>query len=254
MDSSGTTVWLASSKIDETDAKWTLTEVWIEAGKISESEPIAGADGLKTKTIVWQMIEGDAPSGFINAARKVDNIGGAKTITTTYYDNADLISSQVYQSTEPFSLPGVVSWRRLNNGAFSDLILTVKPPISTTAVATVTVTYSTSGGISTPSNFYNPTEHTSVTIYGIGYYYRPFSSTSSYANHIHVAGGTTSSSSVQGNPLYANTVGGISIKGPTYDPAGKTITVSVKNPPTFKLDGVQYYRKEVVTMDIPARP
>ena len=162
---SGSVLYLSSEEIDNGNTIKKRVRKFAEAGKISESEPIAGADGLKTKTIVWQMIEGDAPSGFINAARKVDNIGGAKTITTTYYDNADLISSQVYQSTEPFSLPGVVSWRRLNNGAFSDLILTVKPPISTTAVATVTVTYSTSGGISTPSNFYNPTEHTSVAIY-----------------------------------------------------------------------------------------
>lgn len=49
--------------------------------------------------------------------------------------------------------------------------------------------------------------------------------------------------------------GRIDLEGPTYDPAGKSILVSISNDPVFSdKNGVQYYKKTLVTATIPPRP
>jgi hypothetical protein len=58
---------------------------------------------------------------------------------------------------------------------------------------------------------------------------------------------------VQGNPLYAFTSGSIAISGATDDPAGKTITVSIKSTPVFRLDGTQYFKHEQIELEVPSR-
>ena len=57
----------------------------------------------------------------------------------------------------------------------------------------------------------------------------------------------------QGNPLYNNTTGRISISGESEDPAGRVKTVSVTSNPVFRLNGDQYYRHEKIELTIPGR-
>lgn len=256
IDSDGTTLYLSGYKIDKTDAKWSLGEVWSEAGILSESEPAVGQDFLRQKSITWQGVQGSDPSGFTFAGKTVQNVNGFQTITAQYYNSDDVsgVSAFTYQTTQAFTVPGTVTTAvRSPGGGFSNRMLVVTPPVSTLCKGTVTISYSTDGNVALPANFYQQKGGVNVRIEGIGYYYRPFASTSSYSNHVRLDSGASSSSMIQGNPLYAYTSGRISISGTMDDPAGKTKTVSIKSTPVFRLDGTQYFKHEQVELDIPSR-
>jgi len=47
IDSNGTTLYLGSLKIEKTDAKWSLTEMWLEAGTLSETLDNVGSQKAK---------------------------------------------------------------------------------------------------------------------------------------------------------------------------------------------------------------
>ena len=255
IDSDGTTLYLGSFKVEKTDAKWELVEVWLEAGIISESEPAVGQDFLRQKSIVWQGVQGSDPAGWVFAGKTTQNVGGFKTITAQYYNSDDVsgVSTFTYETTQPFTVPGTVTTESNSIGTFSNRMLVVTPPVSTVCRGSVNVSYSTSGSVTLPADFYQQNSGVNVRIQGIGYYYRPFSSTSSYSNHVRIGTGASSGSMIQGNPLYANTSGSISISGAVDDPAGSTKTVSVKSTPVFRLDGTQYFKHEQVQLEIPAR-
>ena len=255
IDSDGTTLYLGSFKIEKTDAKWELAEVWLEAGILSETEPAAGQDFLRQRSITWQGVQGSDPEGWTLAGKTTQNIGGLKTVTAQYYNNSDINGTNTftYNTTQQFTVPGTVKTGSRSVGNFTNRMLVVTPPVSTLCKGTVTISYSTDGSVDLPSNFYQQKGGVNVTIEGIGYYYKPFSSTSSYSNHVKKSNGVSSSSMIQGNPLYANTTGKISISGTSLDPAGDTITVSIKKTPVFRLDGTQYFKCEQVELEVPGR-
>ena len=255
IDSDGTTLYLGSFKIEKTDAKWELAEVWLEAGILNETEPAAGQDFLRQKSITWQGVQGSDPDGWKLAGKTTQNVGGFQTITAQYYNNSDISGANTftYDTTQSFTVPGTVTTTTRTVGKFSNRMLVVTPPVSTLCKGTVTVSYSTDGDVTLPANFYQQKGGVNVRIEGIGYYYRPFASTSSYSNHVRKSAGASSSSMIQGNPLYANTTGKITVSGTSLDPAGDTITVSIKSTPVFRLDGTQYFRHEQVELDVPSR-
>jgi len=266
MDSSGTTVWLASSKIDETDAKWTLTEVWIEAGLLSTSFS-TDSDGLTSNSQTWLKTVGTTPAlpdGAITG-RKVGDYQGLQTITIEK-KGFPASGTFSYQTTVPFSIPGIVTTAKENLGANNvNLMIKVTPPVpSVPCDATVTVTYSTASTVDT-SGIYRPTQWASQLTTGFGFNYRRLSSYSTYNNHIRVGSGGSQTNQpglpdgtvecVQGVPVYAGTTARIRLEGPTKDPAGTVITLSISNDPIFKDEsGIQYYKKTVVTVSVPARP
>jgi hypothetical protein len=252
----GKTLYLGEETINNNNAIKTRTRVWLEAGILNETEPAVGQDFLRQKSITWQGVQGSDPSGFTFAGKTVQNVNGFQTITAQYYNSDDVsgVSTFTYQTTQAFTIPGTVTTAvRSPGGGFSNRMLVVTPPVSTLCKGTVTVSYSTNGNLALPANFYQQKGGVNVRIEGIGYYYRPFASTSSYSNHVRLDSGASSSSMIQGNPLYANTSGRISISGTTDDPAGQTKTVSIKSTPVFRLDGTQYFKHEQVELDIPNR-
>ena len=252
----GKTLYLGEETIDNNNAIKTRTRVWLEAGILSESEPAVGQDFLRQRSIVWQGVQGSDPDGWVFAGKTTQNVGGFQTITAQYYNSGDVggVSTFTYQTTQAFTIPGTVTTAvRSPGGGFSNRMLVVTPPVSTICRGTVTTSYSTNGNVALPNNFYQQTGGVNVRIEGIGYYYRPFASTSSYSNHIRLDSGASSSSMIQGNPLYAYTSGRISISGSMDDPAGKTKTVSIKSTPVFRLDGTQYFKHERVQLEIPSR-
>lgn len=255
IDSDGTTLYLGSFKIEKTDAKWELTEAWLEAGILSETEPAVGQDFLRQKSITWQGVQGSDPSGFTFAGKTVQNVNGFQTIAAQYYNNDDIsgVETFTYNTTQQFTVPGTVKTSLSGVGKFSNRMLVVTPPVSTLCRGTVTISYSTNGNAYLPANFYQQKGGVNVTIQGIGYFNRPFSSTSSYSNHVKKSNGASSGSMIQGNPLFANTTGKITISGTTIDPAGNTITVSIKSTPVFRLDGTQYFKHEQVELEVPGR-
>jgi len=265
IDSSGTTVYLASSEIDETDAKWTLTEQWAEAGKLSESDLATGTNRIRQKVVVWQGVEGAAPSGYVGASRKTDNIEGFPTITVTYYFSDDLSQEfPAYTTTVPFTMPGTVDWRFKDLGVIDvriaeNYMLELTPPVTTLCEATVVDSYTTNPDLVDIDAVYQPNYWTRVIIEGVGVNFRAFSTISTYVNHIKV--GSTieveenGNTFVQGNLLFGGTTGRIDIEGPTYDPAGQTIIINDNADPIFTLlDGTQYYKRTVTTINVPARP
>lgn len=260
IDNDGTTLYLASREIDETDAKWTLKETWAEAGKLSESDPLTGSDRLRVKTVVWQMIQGADPTGYVASAKKIDNIGGFRTITVSYYLGDDLSNSYSYATTVPFSMPGTVDFRTTNLASGTqNKMLDVTPDIRTVCSAEIIESYTTNTTVDV-SSLYQPNFWTSVIIEGVGLNYQPFSSSSTYKNHIALSSGTSSTGPlvgtkfIQGNRLFGGTTGYIRIDGPGDDPAGTTITINIDVQPVFRLlDGTQYYKKVVTNIDVPAR-
>ena len=251
----GKTLYLGEETIDNNNAIKTRTRVWLEAGILNETEPAAGQDFLRQKSITWQGVQGSDPDGWKLAGKSTQNVGGFQTITAQYYDNSDISGENTftYNTTQPFTVPGTVKTGSRGVGKFSNRMLVVTPPFSTLCKGTVTISYSTNGNVDLPANFYQQKGGVNVTIEGIGYYYRPFSSTSSYSNHVKKSNGASSSSMIQGNPLYANTTGKITISGTSLDPAGDTITVSIKSTPVFRLDGTQYFKHEQVELEVPGR-
>jgi hypothetical protein len=251
----GKTLYLGEETIDNNNAIKTRVRVWLEAGILNETEPAVGQDFLRQKSITWQGVQGSDPSGFTFAGKTVQNVNGFQTITAQYYNTDDIsgVETFTYNTTQQFTIPGTVGHTYSGNGIFWNLMLSVSPPTSTSCLATVTTSYSTSKNVTLPSNFWQQRGGVKVRIQGIGYYYRPFASTSSYSNHVRLSLGATSGSMVQGNPLYAYTYGRIAISGATDDPAGKTITVSIKSTPVFRLDGTQYFKHEQIELAVPSR-
>ena len=108
IDSNGTTLYLGSFKIEETDAKWSLSEVWLEAGELSREE---NSEDAKRSTSITQ-IGGcpAAPAGYTVVNESKNNTQGFETCSRTFYKNGselsrsnDYVGSQLAESIEVFS-------------------------------------------------------------------------------------------------------------------------------------------------------
>jgi len=108
IDSNGTTLYLGSFKIEETDAKWSLSEVWLEAGELSREE---NSEDAKRSTSITQ-IGGcpAAPAGYTVVNESKNNTQGFETCSRTFYkDDSELsrsndyVGSQLAESIEVFS-------------------------------------------------------------------------------------------------------------------------------------------------------
>ena len=257
----GRELFLGQETINNNNSIKTRIRFWMEAGILNETEPAVGADHLRQKSITWQGVEGNPPEGFTFAGRTIRDVSGFPTIVAQYYKTSDITGTSKfkYSTTQKFAIPGTVGYRSYGIGNFRAIQLSVTPPYTTNCLGTVTVFYDKSPTQDVPSNFYQINGGVGVSIEGIGYYSRPFASTSSYSNHIKKNNGAQISSRqgspamCQGNPLYNNTTGRISISGESEDPAGRVKTVSVTSNPVFRLNGDQYYRHEKIELTIPGR-
>ena len=108
IDSNGTTLYLGSFKIEETDAKWSLSEVWLEAGELSREENSEDAKGSISITQIGGCPT--APAGYKVVNESKNNTQGFETCSRTFYKNDselsrsnDYVGSQLAESIEVFS-------------------------------------------------------------------------------------------------------------------------------------------------------
>ena len=108
IDSNGTTLYLGSFKIEKTDAKWSLTEVWLEAGTLSETLDNVGSQ--KARVIETVGTDPTAPSGYSLASKQESNFEGFQTNRFTFLkdnvvlsESKDKVGSQLAITQEVFN-------------------------------------------------------------------------------------------------------------------------------------------------------
>lgn len=256
---SGKTLYLGGETIDNNNSIKTRIRKWFEAGLLSETFRTAD-DGLVNYTRVWLKEVGTSPAipaGSVITSEEIGDYNGLRTINIQYR-KLPTSGTFTYQTTIPFTIPGTVEVLEDKpfNNATKNLVLDLTPPTPTTVAASVEVTYSTNQNVST-SNLWQPTEWASSLITGIGEGSTPIYSASTYSKYIRIGNGETVSAGgyLTGVKVIGSSNGRIDLEGPTYDPAGKSILVSISNDPVFSdKNGVQYYKKTLVTATIPPRP
>ena len=88
--SGGILLYLASSSIKKTDAKWELSEVWLEAGTLSETLDNVGSQKAKViETIGTDPITTD---GYLLASKQESNFEGFQTNRFTFLKNGAVMS------------------------------------------------------------------------------------------------------------------------------------------------------------------
>jgi hypothetical protein len=90
IDSDGTTLYLGSFKIEKTDAKWSLTEVWLEAGTLSETLDNVGSQ--KAKVIETVGTDPDTPTDYSLASKQESDFEGFQTNRFTFLKNNVVLS------------------------------------------------------------------------------------------------------------------------------------------------------------------
>jgi hypothetical protein len=256
---SGKTLYLGGETIDNNNSIKTRIRKWFEAGLLSETFRTAD-DGLVNYTRVWLKKVGTSPAipaGSVITSEEIGDYNGLRTINIQYR-KLPTSGTFTYQTTIPFTIPGTVEVLETKPYDFNNLknlVLDLTPPTPTTVAASVEVTYSTSQNVST-SNLWQPIEWASSLITGIGEGSTPIYSASTYSKYIRIGNGkTVNVGEYLTGVKVLSSKGEIEIKGPTYDPAGKSILVSISNDPVFSdKDGIQYYKKTLVTATIPPRP
>ncbi len=108
INSNGTTLYLGSFKIEETDAKWSLSESWLEAGELSREENSEDAKGSISITQIGGCPA--APAGYTVVNESKNNTQGFETCSRTFYkDDSELsrsndyVGSQLAETIEVFS-------------------------------------------------------------------------------------------------------------------------------------------------------
>lgn len=138
------------------------------------------------------------------------------------------------------------------------------PPVRTDVRATVLVTYQTTSTLGTISNYWNPTEWATVQAEWIGLDNLPGFNVVSLPGYRTVDDTplvfTASiwedgvAGTMLGNIVFGGTIAQVTVTGGPSDPGGHTFTLDATVEPAFTAtDGTVYYRKTVVTADIPAQ-
>lgn len=286
LGSDGTTVYLAKYQIDETDAKWTLTEVWLEAGVLSISEKTE-SDGVRSVTTEFFGIEGATIGPVI--AKSTSNYEGFQTISvTTLQDkNGDSIvgggENLVNQVSgfNSFTYPGLLEVSYVFTE--SDRVLNIqslltRAPAQCKVKTTTYFIFQESDSI-VPSDYsygnsdglWSPNHWASIKAngYGDGFLGQAWNDSATFRGYRtdadDISGfldGVLLTFGVlrwNGSNVVRDTVGvnySTTIdKGPP-DPIGNKYVLDVQITPAFDdVDGNQYYKKTIVVTDaIPTQP
>jgi hypothetical protein len=238
IDSDGTTLYLGGYKIVETDAKWTLQEIWLEAGTLRVSEATE-AEGIKKATTTFFGVEGSVVGPVIG--RDTGDYEGFQTIVITSLQdkdgnalgaNGDDPVSQFDQYVN-FRYPGEVSVATdvdVINNATTGSVATVWnshwysliPPVTSEILARVYVFFQTDDSIVASdltyggaSGLWNPNEWAKGRVDGLGTNYgltsvRQTAQDKVFNEYTTVSGGTNS---VAGRAGYANGSGAVLVEG-----------------------------------------
>jgi hypothetical protein len=150
INSGGTTLYLGSFKIEKTDAKWELSEVWLEAGELSRDIRAIGR-GVQQTTHQFLVTEGTTVGDVIG--RDTDDFEGLKRITVSVIAKSDGTSltgaagaeklNYSYQQLTPFTFPGVVDLQNEVGHVFP----AVRSPVEARVEADVYTYYQASSDI-----------------------------------------------------------------------------------------------------------
>ena len=288
IDSDGTTLYLGNFKIEKTDAKWELTEIWLEAGTLSISKS-SESDGVMSVTTVFFGAEGIAVGPII--AKKTDDYEGLPTISVTTLQDVngnsivaggENLVNQV-SGFSPFSYPGVldVDVNETTNGGGGDWLQVKALLIDAPAQCKVKTTtyfifqtgnsivasdykYASSDGLWSP-NHWAAFSISAVGLSGLGLFsdsstFRGYRTSSNSADGL-LNGPTLSAAQLswQGRSVLLDDLAisyDLAIDQGPPDPIGNTYTLDAQIAPAFDdIDGNQYYKKTIVVTDaIPPQP
>lgn len=140
----------------------------------------------------------------------------------------------------------------------------LSPPVTTLVKATVTISYVTTSTLGSPSPaLWNPTDWATIKKQWVGSYGRQTSEIRALPGYRSVSAtpvthtGDGTDSSIEGSIIYNATTARITVTGGPADPGGNSYTLDAEidpNPVFTSTGGTKYYRKTVVTADIPAQP
>jgi hypothetical protein len=127
INSGGTTLYLGGFKIEKTEAKWELTEVWLEAGTLSETLDNVGSQ--KAKVIETIGTNPSTPSGYSLASKQESDFEGFQTNRFTFLkdnvilsESEDKVGSQLAITQEVFNgTPATPSGYSIANTQESDV-------------------------------------------------------------------------------------------------------------------------------------
>jgi hypothetical protein len=276
--SGGTTLYLGGFNIEETDAKWELTEVWFEAGTLNVQR-VSESDGVYRVTTTFLGVEGTVVGPII--AKTEGDFEGLKTITVVSMQDAS--GASLITDTQPvashsilneFSYPGIVTISTVTlsgqNGTYTFYAkdFSLKPPTVSRVPATIKVSFKTTGAISYTgtSGLWNPTTWAEGSSKGIGWNYIPFSiargfrgyridpnATNSYSG-FGIPGTANVFDMISGKRIFGDTSYSIQVSGGPPDPSGSQYTLDYSVSLAFEdTSGVPYYKHTEIVATIPSR-
>jgi hypothetical protein len=283
IDVDGTTLYLASFKIDDNDAFSRVEEIWMEAGILREAIRNM-SEGVQESSTTFLHIEGTVIGPVVS--RSIDNFEGLQTITVSTMQGADGESlvdggervANSYEQLVNFSYPGIVDIEylflegALAGADYDSYQWVVKSPTQRMIESTTYVIFQDSNQIAASDytyggatgGFWNPSEWAWGRSYGIGFGYSPFAQSKGFRgcraaaaydyNFTEGPDITGPNYLINGARIRAQNKGGISLTGGPEDPVGNTYTLSVKLSPAFDdVDGVTYYKKVIVVSEVPVQ-
>lgn len=170
-------------------------------------------------------------------------------------------ATQSYQRYVPFTYPGRAKAfvQTVSSQSFLDVFLS--PPVETLVLATVGISYVTSGTL-TVSDFWNPTEWASLNATWVGAYgvaaarnipYNGYRTTSATPVTLTSSG---FNSAIFGFNIFNGETGVITVTGGPANPDGQTYTLHAEIEPAFydTTNGHAFYRRTAIVATIPSQP
>jgi hypothetical protein len=277
--SGGTTLYLGGFNIEETDAKWELTEVWFEAGTLNVQR-VSESDGVYRVTTTFLGAEGTVVGPII--AKTEGDFEGLKTITVVSMQDAS--GASLITGTQPvashsilneFTYPGVITISNVTLGSsnpskykFIAKDFSLMPPVSSRVPATIKVSFKTSSTIAYTAGggLWNPKTWAEGLSRGIAWNYLPFSiargfrgyridgsAVNSYSNY-GIPGTANFFDMISGKRIFGSSVYQIAVSGGPANPEGGTYTLDYSVSLAFEdTSGVAYYKHTEIVATIPSR-
>lgn len=279
----GTVLYLGSYKIVETDAKWTLQEIWLERGILNVSKKNE-SEGVMAVTTVFFGEEGATVGPIIERSTKDYEGFQTISITTLQDSNGDSVVDggenlvNDFSGFSPFSYPGLLDVYRVatsdGSSARVDIkTILVKAPAQckvktrtyvlfqdSNTLADSDYAYAGSGGL------WSPNKWASVSLFSSSPSPELFNDSATFRGY-RTAGESKTEVLTSANcyitwngrdlfgsqPTLAYT---LTVNQGPPDPIGNTYTLDVKIVPAFDdVDGNQYYKKTIIVTDvIPTQP
>lgn len=276
--SGSTTLYLASSKLDDNDAFAELTEEYIEAGILSINKDYV-SEGVCRVTTTFLVTEGTVIGPIIG--RAIGDNDGLKTIAVTHMQQSDgtsLIDDSTpavsHKMLDNFTYPGTVrlDYEALTGSgtySFAAVDYALESPVNAKIPAVMEIHFRTNDTITYPTGYplWNPTEWAYGESKGIAWNYVPFSisrafrgyrttATGAYQNNDHSGSGklgvvgSTAWDMISGRRIFANTTFHIYVEGGPADPVGNQYTLDYRISEAFQdLSGTKYYKHVIIRTD-----